>query len=199
MCYFYLQQEPLPLLIFYPRWLLDRPLFLQKRWVITLPTSARNPEVLESPAKSLPFNRYAGDKFVNRGAKVIIEAALKAAAIYTNLPPGEATKFAAAFERSTAKLNQKQEEIVAKRQILPAHLPKALLQPKLIYGKGRKRALTGLESAELQEAEELRKQRRQARELSKREETSILQQESQDQANEVVEWADLRNGYKSCD
>jgi hypothetical protein len=188
MCYFYLQQEPLPLLIFHPRWLLDGPPFLQKRWVMTLPTSTENPEVLESPAESLSFNRYAGDKFVNRGAEVIIKAALKAAAIHTNLPPGEATKFAAAFERSTAKLNQKQEEIVAKRQILPAHLPKALRQPKLIYGKGRKRALTGLESAELQEAEELRK-RRQVRELSKREEASILQQESQDQANKVATYS----------
>jgi len=46
--------------------------------------------------------------------------------------------------------------------------------------------LTGLESIELQEAKELRKQRRQARELLKREETSILQQESQDQANKVA-------------
>jgi hypothetical protein len=142
--------------------------------VIIIPTSTKNPEVLESPAKSLLFNQYAGDKFVNRGAKVIIKAALKAAIIYTNLPPREATKFAATFKRSIAKLNQKQEEIVAKRQILPAYLPKALRQPKLIYGKGRKRALTGLESAELQEAKELQKQRRQARELLKREETSIL-------------------------
>jgi hypothetical protein len=49
--------------------------------------------------------------------------------------------------------------------------------------------LTGLESAELQEAKELRKQRRQARELSKREETSILQQESQDQANKVATYS----------
>jgi hypothetical protein len=49
--------------------------------------------------------------------------------------------------------------------------------------------LTGLESAELQEAKELRKQKRQARELSKREETSILQQESQDQANEVATYS----------
>jgi len=94
---------------------------------MTLPTNAKNPEVLESPAKSLLFNRYTSDKFVNRGAEVIIEAALKAAVIYTNLPPREATKFTAVFKRSIAKLNQKQEEIVAKRQILPAHLPKALL------------------------------------------------------------------------
>ena len=82
---------------------------------MTLPTNAKNPEILESPTKSLLFNRYASDKFVNRGAKVIIEAALKAAIIHTNLPPGEATKFAAKFKRSIAKLNQKQEEILAKR------------------------------------------------------------------------------------
>ena len=49
--------------------------------------------------------------------------------------------------------------------------------------------MTGLESAELQEAEELRKQRRQPRELSRREETSILQQESQDRANEVATYS----------
>jgi hypothetical protein len=127
---------------------------------MTLPTSTKNPKVLESPAKSLLFNRYTSDKFVNRGAKVIIKAALKAAIIYTNLPPKEATKFVAIFKRSTAKLNQKQEEIVAKRQILPAHLLKALRQPKLIYSKGRKRALTSLESTELLEAKELRKQKR---------------------------------------
>jgi hypothetical protein len=109
---------------------MDLHAFLQKRWVMTIPTSTENLEVLESPAESLSFNRYAGyNKFVNRGAEVIIEAALKAAAIHTNLPPGEATKFTAAFDRSTAKLNQKQEEIVAKRQILPAYLPKALRQP----------------------------------------------------------------------
>jgi hypothetical protein len=65
MCHFYLQQEPLPLSIFHPRWLLDGPPFLQKRWVMTIPTSTENPEVLESPAESLSFNRYAGDKFVN--------------------------------------------------------------------------------------------------------------------------------------
>ena len=49
--------------------------------------------------------------------------------------------------------------------------------------------MTGLESTELQEAKELRKQRRQARELLKREETSILQQELQDQANEVATYS----------
>jgi hypothetical protein len=83
--------------------------------VITLPTSTKNPNVLESPAKSLLFNQYASDKFINRGVKVIIKTALKAAIIYINLPPREATKFVATFKRYIAKLNQKQEEIVAKR------------------------------------------------------------------------------------
>jgi hypothetical protein len=53
--------------------------------VITIPTSTKNLKVLESPAKSLLFNQYASNKFVNRGAKVIIKAALKAAIIYTNI------------------------------------------------------------------------------------------------------------------
>jgi hypothetical protein len=83
--------------------------------VITIPISTKNPKVLESPARSLLFNQYTSNKSINYRAKVIIKAALKVAIIYTNLPPREATKFVAIFKRSIAKLNQKQEEIVAKR------------------------------------------------------------------------------------
>jgi hypothetical protein len=43
---------------------------------MTLPTNTKNPKVLESPAKSLLFNQYATNKFVNRRAKIIIKAAL---------------------------------------------------------------------------------------------------------------------------
>jgi hypothetical protein len=68
---------------------------------------------------------------------------------HKNLPPEEAAKFALTFKEFSDKLANRQDEKLKSREAIPARLPDAQLPPKLKFGPGRKRALTGREAADL--------------------------------------------------
>ena len=89
MAYFYQADLPLPLLLFYPRWLLDGPSVLPRKWHIR----ADNPN---RDLSHLPIqeDRYTRDKFVNRGEQVILNNTVKLARLYQELLPKEAILFA---------------------------------------------------------------------------------------------------------
>jgi hypothetical protein len=93
-------------------------------------------------------DRYKGDRFAGRGNQLIIDTALLMAEKHGNLPPGEAAKFAIAFKDINDTLANRQDKKLKGKQVLPSRLPDKIIGPKLIFGPGRKRALTGREIAD---------------------------------------------------
>jgi hypothetical protein len=91
-------------------------------------------------------------------------------------------------DSSSDQLAKKQEEKLKSREELPGRLPDPQRSPKLTFGPGRKRALTGREVADQQEADEARA-RRQADRLQKEaqraeeliDEQALLQSQFQDE------------------
>jgi hypothetical protein len=79
---------------------------------------------------------------------------------HKNLPPGEKETFALAFKKLNDNLAQRQDQKLERLQAIPRRLPDAIIQPKVTFIPGRKRALTGREAAERQEREEARERRR---------------------------------------
>jgi hypothetical protein len=79
---------------------------------------------------------------------------------HKNLPPGEKEPFALAFTKMCDSLVSQHDEKLIRLQEPPRRLPDAILQPKLMYLLGRKRALTGTEMAELEQADAARKRRK---------------------------------------
>ncbi len=73
---------------------------------------------------------------------------------HKNLPLGEKETFALAFKKLNNNLAQHQDQKLEQLQAIPQRLPNAIIQPKVTFIPGRKRALTGREAAERQEREE---------------------------------------------
>jgi hypothetical protein len=107
---------------------------------------------------------------------------------HKTLPPEDAAKFALSFKELSDQLAKKQEEKLKSREELPGRLPDPQRPPKLTFGPGRKRALTGREVADQQEADEARA-RRKADRLQKEaqraeeliDEQALLQSQFQDE------------------
>lgn len=78
---------PLPLNLFYPRWLIDGPSVLCTKWEIRL--DLPNYNTLGSRSITIE-ERYASDKFVDQGGQVILDAAFGLAKIHKQLPPKDA-------------------------------------------------------------------------------------------------------------
>ena len=107
-----------------------------------------------------PTDRHAGDRFVNRGQDLIREAALAALEQNSSLPPGEAENFAAKFASGTSKLAARQEERLVSLAQVPLTMLEPLVEPNLRHFlSSRKRAMTGLEAAEEEEADRRRQRR----------------------------------------
>jgi hypothetical protein len=93
-----------------------------------------------------------GGKLVN--CRIIIEAALAAIENHRSLPLGQAENFASKFAKGTDRLNIQQGERTASLALLPLTLLEPLIEADVGQSlSSRKRAMTGLEAAEVEEAE----------------------------------------------
>ena len=153
MCYFYSKNEPIPINLFHPRWLIDGPSVLYTYWQIRLNNHDYSTDELEEA-------RDIGDRSVGAGERLILDTALKMVERHKNLSPGEKEPFALTFKKMCDSLVSQHDKKLVRLQELPRRLPDAILQPKLMHLPGRKRALTGREMAELQEADAARKRRK---------------------------------------
>ena len=86
-----------------------------------------------------------------------------------NLPIKDAAKFALAFQDICKKLSKRQDEKLKQKELFPLSLPPPQKEPKLKFGPGRKRALTGREAADQQEANKARARRKAERLANQRE------------------------------
>jgi hypothetical protein len=89
---------PLPLSLFYPRWLFDGPAVVYKRWVMSW-----DPELEVDFGLDLA-NRYASNRYAARGLQMAEEPALSILQKLKSLPPGIAESFAKSFAKG-AKIN----------------------------------------------------------------------------------------------
>jgi hypothetical protein len=93
----FVENDPLPLSLFHPRWFLDELDVLYTRWQMYNRLGELSPLLAASSAA-----RHAGDRYLNRGEGLILEVAAAAAAVakLKSLPPGQA-------ERLCCKLQEK--------------------------------------------------------------------------------------------
>ena len=189
MLLFYLCGRPLPLSLFYPRWLLDGPTVVQS-WKMSLSNGiieSASVVAIEVP-ESVPYKLGIDKKMPNRtsavplkpdnqgsfgysplrpsryqdaGEQLIIDTAAKAVETLKSLPAGQKETFAFSFHDITSKLQARTSEMLASRQAMPAELPDPLLQPNVMFKAKRKRGLTGREAAEENE-KDARRIRREA-------------------------------------
>ena len=150
---------PLPLSLFHPRWLFDGPAVLYDCWVMTwdpeLAPLAKGPSLAE---------RYASDRYAARGLQRVEASALAVIDKLRSLPTGMAESFADSFAKGADSLLAQQDKKLASRKELPPMLPEPLVEETpLLYRKGKRRAMTGLEVAEERERDASRQRRRDER------------------------------------
>jgi hypothetical protein len=97
---------------------------------------------------------------------------------HQNLPPGEKETFALTFKKMSDSLAKNQDQKLERLKAIPRRLPDAIVQPKVTFVPGRKRALTGREAAELQEKEEARLRRRAQIAAEKQEQNDARQEQA---------------------
>jgi hypothetical protein len=153
MLHFYYKNEPIPINLFYPRWLIDGLSFLREPWHIRLD----NHDFLKG---ELIKDRYAGDRSARAGEQLIIDTLLKMVKIHQSLPAGEKETFAQAFKKLCDSLAKNQNKRLDRLKVIPQRLPDLIWQPKVTFILERKRALTGKEAADLQEKDEARRRRK---------------------------------------
>jgi hypothetical protein len=99
-------------------------------------------------------HQHASNRFSCRGEDIIIEAALAAIEKHRSLPLGQAENFASKFAKGTDCLNIQQDERTASLALLPLTFLEPLVESDVGQSlSSRKRAMTGLEAAEVEEAE----------------------------------------------
>jgi hypothetical protein len=170
MYYFYIHDEPLPISLFHPRWLLDGPPIVRS-WTMSSRSISESGETLppRPDPPTQPTGRYADD-----GAQRVLDAAATAIEKLRSLPPGQKEAFAAGFVDLTLQLGSRADEMMASRQALPAELPDPLTQPNVKYKANRRRAYTGREAAE----EEEKNRRRAARKANREAELQRTENEA---------------------
>ena len=99
-------------------------------------------------------DRYTGDRSARAGEQLIIDTSLAMVEKHQNLPPGEKETFALAFKKLNDSLANRQDQKLERLQAIPQRLSDTIIQPKVTFVLGRKRALTGREATDLQEKEE---------------------------------------------
>ncbi|RFU25262.1 hypothetical protein B7463_g11084, partial [Scytalidium lignicola] len=153
MLHFYRKNEPIRINLFHPRWLIDGPPVLHKPWQIRLDNHdyTRDEHI---------WDQDTGDRSIRAGEQLIIDTTLSMVEKHKNLPPGGNETFALAFKKLNDSLASRQDRRLERLQAMPRRLPDAIIQPKVTFIPGRKRALTGREAAEQQEKEEARERRR---------------------------------------
>src|ERR1700730_1239471 len=92
------EECPLPLSLFHPRWLFDGPAVLHKRWVMSWDL-----ELILALGPSLA-NRYAGDRYAAQGQQMVEELALAIFDKLKRLPLGMKESFAKAFAKGVESL-----------------------------------------------------------------------------------------------
>jgi len=174
MLHFYRKNEPIPPNLFHPRWLIDGPPVLHKPWQIRLDnidyTRGGNTITMEA--------ERTGDRSLGAGKQLIIDTTMAIVEKHQNLPPGEKEAFALAFKKMSDSLATNQDQKLQRLKAIPRRLPDPIVQPKVTFVPGRKRALTGREAAELQEKEEARRRRRAQIEAEKQAENDARQAEA---------------------
>jgi hypothetical protein len=152
----FIDDVPIPISLFHPRWLLDGLESLPKGWNLSW-----NPTQIRVDAQQKSEDRHIGDRYARRGEDLIMEAALATIEKHRSLPAGQAENFASKFKLGTDKLAIAQDKLTASHDVLPATLPEPLVEPNVRqFPIGRKRAMTGREAAEEQERDEARQRRR---------------------------------------
>lgn len=146
---------PLPLSLFHPRWLFDGPAVLYDCWVMSwdseLSPPARGPSLAD---------RHASDRYAARGQQRVEASALAVLDKLKSLPPGMAEFFADSFAKGADSLLAQQDKKLASRKEFPATLPEPLIEETpLLYRKGKRRAMTGLEIADEKEKDASRQRR----------------------------------------
>jgi MULE transposase-like protein len=150
------EECPLPLSLFHPRWLFDGPAVLYDRWVMGWDPEQPFPEMGPTLA-----NRHASDRYTARGLHRAEASALAVLDKLKDLPPGMAEAFADSFTKGTESLLAQQAKKLASRKDFPPVLPEPLKEETpLLYRKGKKRAMTGEELAQEREQDALRQRRR---------------------------------------
>jgi hypothetical protein len=109
---------------------------------------------------------------------LVIDTTLAMIEKHQNLPPGEKETFALTFKKMSDSLAKNQDQKLERLKAIPRRLPDAIVQPKVTFVPGRKRALTGREAAELQEKEEARLRRRAQIAAEKQEQTDARQEQA---------------------
>ena len=105
MAYYYSRDEPIPANLFDPRWFLDGPPHLLNLWDVKFDT----PDfVLFYDLSKISYNdRYSGDRFANRGADIIIDAAIHATEVLKSLLAEDSSEYALTFNAITSKLTSR--------------------------------------------------------------------------------------------
>jgi hypothetical protein len=97
------EESPLPLSLFHPRWHFDGPAFLRRRWTMKWdpePEPESEAAILEPSDRS----RYASDRYAARGLRMAEDSALAVLEKLKSLPPGMAESFAKSFAKGTESL-----------------------------------------------------------------------------------------------
>jgi hypothetical protein len=173
MLYFYRKNEPIPINLFHPRWLVDGPSILHKPWQIRLDNFDYT-----KGGDDISTEENTGDRSLGAGKQLIIDTTLAMIEKHQNLPPGEKETFALTFKKMSDSLAKNQDQKLERLTAIPRRLPDAIVQPKVTFVPGRKRALTGREAAELQEKEEARLRRRAQIAAEKQEQNDARQEQA---------------------
>jgi hypothetical protein len=150
---FYIRNQPLPVSLFHPRWLLDGPPVVHS-WKMA--TSVSSPDTSLSPnqtrAGPSSFNTaILHTRYANSGEQFIIDAATKAVQKLKSLPLGEKEGYASGFDQLALKLACKQDEITSSRQAMPSELPDTIPKQDVLFKRNRRRGYTAREAAEEEE------------------------------------------------
>ena len=173
MLYFYRKNEPIPINLLHPRWLVDGPSILHKPWQIRLDNFDYT-----RGGDDISTEENTGDRSLGAGKQLIIDTTLAMIEKHQNLPPGEKETFALTFKKMSDSLAKNQDQKLERLKAIPRRLPDAIIQPKVTFVPGRKRALTGREAAELQEKEEARLRRRAQIASEKQEQNDAWQEQA---------------------
>jgi hypothetical protein len=153
------EECPLPLSLFHLRWLFDGPAVLHDRWVMTW-----DPELAPLAMGPTLADRHAGDRYTACGLQRVEASALAVIDKLQSLPPGMAESFANSFAKGADSLLAQQDKKLASRKEFPPMLPEPLVEETpLLYRKGKRRAITGLEIAEEREKDASQQRRRDER------------------------------------
>jgi hypothetical protein len=113
--------------------------------------------------------RYAGDRFVDRGRQIILDAVYNLVQKHKQLSPKDALAYTEAVDLIARNLTIKQNDKLKAPKAVPARLPNLQIPHKdLKFLAGRKRALTGIEAAERQQVNKALARRKAQKEAQNR-------------------------------